>query len=163
MKVLVIGAAGMVGRKLVAALLAAGEVGGRPIASLALADVVAPTAPPATIPVTTSAVDLSAPGAADQLVADRPDLIFHLAAIVSGEAEADFEKGYRINLDGTRYLLEAIRLAGQSGPYRPRLVFTSSIAVFGEPLPPVMGDTPEHTPLTSYGTQKAIGGFLLAG
>jgi nucleoside-diphosphate-sugar epimerase len=162
MKVLVIGAAGMVGRKLVAALLAAGHVDGQAITSLALADVVAPEAPAASIPVTTSAVDLSVPEVSGELIADRPDLIFHLAAIVSGEAEADFEKGYRINLDGTRYLLEAIRHAGQAARYRPRLVFTSSIAVFGEPLPEVIGDTHHHTPLTSYGTQKAICELLLS-
>ncbi|MCR6671778.1 D-erythronate dehydrogenase [Devosia ginsengisoli] len=162
MKVLVIGAAGMVGRKLVAALLAAGQVGGQPIGQLTLADVVAPVPPASTIPITALAVDLSAPQVAEQLVAERPDLIFHLAAIVSGEAEADFEKGYRINLDGTRHLLEAIRLAGQGAPYRPRLVFTSSIAVFGEPLPEIIGDTHHHTPLTSYGTQKAICELLLA-
>lgn len=162
MKVLVIGAAGMVGRKLVAALLADGHVGGRAVESLTLADVVVPDAPATSIPVTTAAVDLSVPDVAGRLIADRPDLIFHLAAIVSGEAEADFEKGYRINLDGTRYLLEAIRLTGQAAQYRPRLVFTSSIAVFGEPLPEVIGDTHEHTPLTSYGTQKAICELLLA-
>lgn len=162
MKVLVIGAAGMVGRKLVAALLAAGQVGGQSITSLTLADVVAPEVPAASIPVAAAAVDLSMPEVSTQLVADRPDLIFHLAAIVSGEAEADFEKGYRINLDGTRHLLEAIRLAGQGAPYRPRLVFTSSIAVFGEPLPEVIGDTHHHTPLTSYGTQKAICELLLS-
>lgn len=162
MKVLVIGAAGMVGRKLVTAMLAAGQVGGKAISSLVLADIVAPEIPEAGIAVTTAAADLSAPGVAEKLIADRPDLIFHLAAIVSGEAEADFEKGYRINLDGTRYLLEAIRLAGQAVPYKPRLVFTSSIAVFGEPLPEVIGDTHHHTPLTSYGTQKAICELLLS-
>lgn len=162
MKVLVIGAAGMVGRKLVAALLAAGEVAGQAISGLDLADVVMPEAPVASIPVTAMAADLSQAEAAVGLIAARPDLIFHLAAIVSGEAEADFEKGYRINLDGTRHLLEAIRMAGQGAPYRPRLVFTSSIAVFGEPLPPVIGDSHEHTPLTSYGTQKAICELLLA-
>lgn len=160
MKVLVIGAAGMVGRKLVAALLASGKVGEQPITALALADVVAPVAPASFLPITTAAVDLSSPDVAGALVADRPDLIFHLAAIVSGEAEADFEKGYRINLDGTRYLLEAVRKVG--APYRPRLVFTSSIAVFGEPLPEIIGDTQHHTPLTSYGTQKAICELLLA-
>ncbi len=160
MKVLVIGAAGMVGRKLVAALLAAGQVGGTPVSGMTLVDVAEPGPAAANVPLTTLAADLSEPGVADGLVADRPDLIFHLAAIVSGEAEADFDKGYRINLDGTRQLFEAIRSIG--GGYRPRLVFTSSIAVFGEPLPPVIGDTQEHTPLTSYGTQKAIGELLLA-
>ena len=84
----------------------------------------------------------------------RPDVIFHLAAIVSGEAEADFEKGYRVNLDGTRALLEAVRKIGDG--YRPRLVFTSSIAVFGAPFPDAIYDEFFTTPLTSYGTQKAI-------
>jgi nucleoside-diphosphate-sugar epimerase len=162
MKILVIGAAGMVGRKLTAALIAAGQVGGREIAGLDLADIVAPETPDAVIPVTSHAIDLSAPHAAEKLIAGRPDLIFHLAAIVSGEAEADFEKGYRINLDGTRHLLEAIRLASAEKPYAPRLVFTSSIAVFGEPLPSEIPDAFPLTPLTSYGTQKAIGELLLA-
>jgi nucleoside-diphosphate-sugar epimerase len=104
--------------------------------------------------------DLSAPGEAEKLVAARPDLIFHLAAIVSGEAEADFEKGYRINLDGTRRLFEAVRKVGNG--YKPRLVFTSSIAVFGSPFPPAIGDEFLNAPLTSYGTQKAIGELLLS-
>jgi nucleoside-diphosphate-sugar epimerase len=104
--------------------------------------------------------DLSAPDEAENLVALRPDLIFHLAAIVSGEAEADFEKGYRINLDGTRYLFEAIRKA--AGDYKPKVVFTSSIAVFGAPFPEAIPDDYFNTPLTSYGTQKAICELLLA-
>ena len=87
-------------------------------------------------------------------------MIIHLAAIVSGEAEADFEKGYRINLDGTQRLFEAIRKVGDG--YKPKLVFTSSIAVFGAPFPEKIGDEFFHTPLTSYGTQKAIGELLLA-
>ncbi len=162
MKVLVIGAAGMVGRKLTSALLKAGQVGGQEITDLVMADIVAAERPVTDILVTSHAVDLSAPETAAKLIALRPDLIFHLAAIVSGEAEADFEKGYRINLDGTQYLLEAIRLAGLKTPYRPRLVFTSSIAVFGEPLPADIPDEFPLTPLTSYGTQKAIGELLLA-
>ena len=88
-------------------------------------------------------------------------MIFHLAAIVSGEAEADFEKGYRINMDGMRYLLEAIRLEGMREAYKPRLVFTSSIAVFGAPFPDAIADEFFTTPLTSYGTQKAICELLL--
>ena len=160
MKVLVIGAAGMVGRKLTAALLDAGRLGSQAITGLILADIVAPDMPAAGFPIEAIATDLSIAGAAEQLVAARPDLIFHLAAIVSGEAEADFEKGYRINLDGTRLLFEAIRRVG--GGYCPRLVFTSSIAVFGQPFPAVISDTHHHTPLTSYGTQKAICELLLA-
>lgn len=162
MKVLVIGAAGMVGRKLTSALVKARQVGGQEITDLVLADIIAAERPATDIPVSSLAVDLSAPETAATLIALRPDLIFHLAAIVSGEAEADFEKGYRINLDGTQHLLEAIRRAGLKTPYRPRLVFTSSIAVFGEPLPADIPDEFPLTPLTSYGTQKAIGELLLA-
>jgi nucleoside-diphosphate-sugar epimerase len=112
--------------------------------------------------------DLSRPGEAEKLLAKRPDLIFHLAAIVSGEAEADFEKGYRVNLDGTRLLFEAIRKeggkagGGGAGSYRPKVVFTSSIAVFGAPFPDAIGDEFLNAPLTSYGTQKAIGELLLS-
>jgi nucleoside-diphosphate-sugar epimerase len=163
MHVLVIGAAGMVGRKLVEALVAKGEINGKLAERLTLVDIVEPTAPARFAGKTkTVAADLSEEGVATALVAERPDLIFHLAAIVSGEAEADFEKGYRVNLDGTRALFEAIRLEGRKALYKPKLVFTSSIAVFGEPLPAVIGDTHHHTPLTSYGTQKAIGELLLA-
>ena len=94
------------------------------------------------------------------LVASKPDVIFHLAAIVSGEAEVDFEKGYAINLDGTRYLLEAIRAHGAD--YVPRLVFTSSIAVFGAPFPEKIGDEFLTAPLTSYGAQKAMGELMVS-
>jgi nucleoside-diphosphate-sugar epimerase len=90
----------------------------------------------------------------------RPDVIFHLAAVVSAEAELDFEKGMRINLDGSRALFDAVRSVGDS--YRPRLVFTSSIAVFGAPFPDAIGDDFHLTPLTSYGTQKAAVELLLA-
>ncbi|MGJ7041626.1 nucleoside-diphosphate-sugar epimerase [Shinella sp. BE166] len=162
MHILIIGAAGMVGRKLVNALLRAGTVAGSPIRRLTLADIVAPETPDFDGEVEAVATDLAHDGAAAALIASRPDIIFHLAAIVSGEAEADFEKGYRVNLGGTHSLFEAIRRAGLERPYRPRVVFTSSIAVFGEPLPAVIGDTQCLTPLTSYGTQKAIDELLLA-
>ncbi len=163
MHVLIIGAAGMIGRKLVSRLVADGGVGGREIAAMTLVDVIAPDAPPGFKGrVATDTLDLSAPGGAARSIAGRPDLIFHLAAIVSGEAEADFEKGYRINLDGTRALFEAIRHEGARQPYAPRVVFTSSIAVFGAPFPDAIGDEFFTTPLTSYGTQKAIDELLLA-
>lgn len=166
MNILIIGAAGMIGRKLVAALAAKGEIGGRPISRMILADVVPPTTPETMIEIESVLADLSDPGSAEALVSSRPDVIFHLAAIVSGEAEADFEKGYRINLDGTRHLFEAIRNVSASAPakagYRPRVVFSSSVAVFGQPLPDVIGEDQSLTPHTSYGTQKAIGELLLA-
>jgi nucleoside-diphosphate-sugar epimerase len=162
MNILIIGAAGMLGRKLIHALIAKGTVVDRPIRRLVLADITAPERPDFNGEIETIAADLSLPGTAEQLIASRPDLICHLAAIVSGEAEADFEKGYRVNLDGTRALFEAIRIAGQTDAYCPKVVFTSSIVVFGEPLPDVIGDDHCLTPLTSYGTQKAIGELLLA-
>ena len=161
MEVLIIGAAGMVGRKLVERLARDKALIGKSIDKLTLVDVVAPSQPAGFAgKVETFAADLSASGKAEAMIAGRPDVIFHLAAIVSGEAEADFEKGYRINLDGTRALLEAIRKAG--GGYHPKLVFTSSAAVFGAPFPEEIHDEFHLTPLTSYGTQKAIGELLLA-
>ena len=161
MHILVLGAAGMVGRKLVERLLRDGRLGTSDITRMTLHDVVAPKRPEkAGFPVETMAGDFALPGVAEKLIAGRPDVIFHLAAIVSGEAELDFDKGYRINLDGTRMLFDAIRLVG--GGYKPRVVFTSSIAVFGAPFPDAIGDEFFNTPLLSYGTQKAIGELLLA-
>jgi D-erythronate 2-dehydrogenase len=161
MKIAVIGAAGMLGTGLIRRLAQLGEIGGHEIASLSRHDAVLSGPPPASFfPIETHITDLSSPGVADAVIASRPDLIFHLAAIVSGEAEADFDKGYRVNMDGTRHLLEAIRLAG--GFYCPRLIFTSSIAVFGSPFPEVIGDEFLSAPLTSYGTQKAICELLIS-
>jgi D-erythronate 2-dehydrogenase len=160
MHVLILGAAGMIGRKLTARLVADGNVGGRGIERLTLVDVVAPAQPAGAAGLAESiATDLTAPGAPERLVDRRPELIFHLAAVVSAEAEADFDKGYRVNLDGTRALLDAVRAAGG---YRPRLVFTSSIAVYGPPMADPVPEDFQEAPLTSYGTQKAIGELLLA-
>ncbi len=160
MKILVIGAAGMLGQKLIQRLSRA-DCSLKPDAVLRHDVVLSPPPPEVTgMSVETFIGDLSFPGEAEKLVAARPDLIFHLAAIVSGEAEADFEKGYAVNLDGTRNLLEAIRKIGP--PYCPRLVFTSSIAVFGSPFPEAIGDEFLTAPLTSYGTQKAICELLIS-
>lgn len=158
MRILILGGAGMVGRRLVEALVANGELGGRKIDAIHSFDVVeGGVSSPL---VSTSAGDIADAGTISSLVAARPDVIFHLASIVSGEAEVEFEKGYRINLAGMQNLLEAIRLA--SDEYRPRLVFTSSIAVFGAPFEEPIRDTFLHAPLTSYGTQKAICELLLS-
>jgi nucleoside-diphosphate-sugar epimerase len=163
MHVMILGAAGMIGRKLGEKLAATGRLGESAVTALTLVDVVEPEAPAGfTGKTVCTAADLSAPGVAAKAVAARADVIFHLAAIVSGEAEADFDKGYRINLDGTRLLFEAVRQEGLKSAYRPRLVFASSIAVFGAPFPELIGDEYFTTPLTSYGTQKAIGELLLA-
>ena len=161
MHILITGAAGMIGRKLTERLVIDRAIGGQPIEKLTLIDIVAPTRPVGfSDHVKTRAADLAAPGVAEKAVSERPDLIFHLAGVVSGEAETDFEKGYHVNLDGTRALLEAVRLAG--GGYKPKLIFTSSIAVFGAPFPDAIPDDFHLTPLTSYGTQKAISELLLA-
>jgi nucleoside-diphosphate-sugar epimerase len=161
MHVLITGAAGMIGRKLTVRLIGAGRLNRQPISKLTLIDLTIPRRPesPATI-VTAIGADIADPAAAGDAIGDRPDIIFHLAAIVSGEAELDFDKGTRVNLDGSRALLDAIRAAGDG--YRPRLVFASSIAVFGAPFPDAISDDFHLTPLTSYGTQKAVIELLLA-
>jgi nucleoside-diphosphate-sugar epimerase len=156
MQALIIGAAGMIGGRLAASLARDPEPG---LEALTLVDVVEPAAPAGAVPVTTGVLDLTDPAAVARRVAARPDVIVHLAAVVSGEAEADFEKGYAVNFDGARALFEAIR--AQPG-YRPRVIFASSIAVYGTPFPEPIPDDFHLTPLTSYGTQKAMSELLLA-
>jgi nucleoside-diphosphate-sugar epimerase len=159
--VLITGAAGMIGRKLTDRLAQDGSLHGKPVERFTLLDIVPPAKPAQfTGLVETIAADLSQPAEAGRVIGARPDAIFHLAGVVSGEAELDFEKGYRVNLDGTRALLEAIRTAGDG--YKPKVIYTSSIAVFGAPFLPSISDDFHLTPLTSYGTQKAMGELLLA-
>jgi nucleoside-diphosphate-sugar epimerase len=161
MHILITGAAGMIGHKLTERLIIDRALGDKPIERLTLLDIVAPVRPAGfSDHVKARAADLAEPGVAEKAIAERPEVIFHLAGVVSGEAETDFEKGYRVNLDGTRALLEAVRLAGDG--YRPKVVFTSSIAVFGAPFPEAIADDFHLTPLTSYGTQKAMCELLLA-
>lgn len=165
MKILIVGAAGMIGRKLVDRLVRDGAIAGTKITQADLVDIVAPSAPPgAPFATTAAAVDIAAAYVAPKLIAPEPDVIFLLASIVSGEAESDFDKGYAINLDGTRGIFEAIRQRHlrTDGRYRPRVLFTSSIAVFGAPFPAAIDDEYFSTPLTSYGTQKAICELLLS-
>jgi D-erythronate 2-dehydrogenase len=161
MHVLITGAAGMIGRKLATRLAADGALSGRTIEKLTLLDIGAPPAPQTIATrIESVAADIADASAARAAVAGRPETIFHLAAVVSGEAELDFDKGVRVNFDGSRALFEAIRAAGEG--YRPRLVFASSIAVFGAPLPDIIPDDLALTPLTSYGTQKAMVELMLA-
>jgi D-erythronate 2-dehydrogenase len=160
MRILVIGGGGMLGHKLITRLAHENKLGSSAIGKILRHDIVVPPPPPnSTFDIETHVSDLSNMGASEKLIAERPDVIFHLAAIVSGEAETNFEKGYRINLDATRYLLDAIRVQKD---YRPKLIFTSSIAVFGAPFPEAIDDAYFTTPLTSYGTQKAISELLIA-
>ncbi len=161
MRVLVIGAAGMLGRKLVQRLASDPRLGAEPISEMLLVDVVPVRSVEAgEVGIESRVADIAEPGVGEDLLSGLPDVIFDLAAVVSGEAEADFEKGYRVNLDATRRLFDAARSSIRR--YRPRLVFCSSIAVFGPPFPDVIGDEHATTPATSYGTQKAIAELLLS-
>jgi nucleoside-diphosphate-sugar epimerase len=161
MHILITGAAGMIGRKLTTRLVEDGALHGKPIEKLTLIDMHAPDRPDRfSGSVETIAADVADLAAMAAAVGKRPDVVFHLAAVVSAEAELDFDKGTRINLDGSRALLESVRAAGDG--YHPRLVFTSSIAVFGAPFPDAIADDFHLTPLTSYGTQKAVIELLLA-
>jgi nucleoside-diphosphate-sugar epimerase len=146
----------MVGGKLAERLARDGAIGDEPVSQLTLVDVVEAGSVEAPFPVERRVADVGAVAA--ELVADRPDVVFHLAAVVSGHAETDPDAGYLVNVDGTRALFDAIRDAS----YGPRVVFSSSIAVFGPPFPDVIGDDQAPTPRTSYGTQKAIGELLLS-
>ncbi len=162
MHILILGAGGMIGRKLAARIAADGRLNGQPVTKLTLADIAAPPVP-APIPafaarVEAVAADMADPGVPAALVSGRPDVIFLLAAIVSGEAEADFNKGYAVNLDATRAIFDAIRLTPD---YCPRLVFTSSLAAFGPPFPDPIPDDFHAVPATSYGTQKVMAELLL--
>ena len=156
MRVLITGGTGMLGRKLTGRLLERGRLRGERIDAIDLVDLV--KAPIKSELCTAHVADLSGPGEAEALVALGPDVVFHLAAVVSAEAEADFDKGMAVNLDGTRQLFDAIR----HSPTTPRVVYASSIAVFGAPFPDPIPDDFHPTPLTSYGTQKLIGEALLA-
>jgi nucleoside-diphosphate-sugar epimerase len=157
MNIVITGGAGFLGQRLARRLLQRGEVGGRPIARIVLVD-------QAASPdfgdgrVQTVVCDVADPEAMGAVIGPDVDLVFHLAAVVSGAAEADFDLGMRINLDASRGLLALCRAAGA----RPRVVFTSSVAVYGGALPPVVTDDTPLNPRSSYGTQKAIAELLLA-
>jgi nucleoside-diphosphate-sugar epimerase len=163
MRILVTGAGGMIGRKLVERLAKDGTLGGKAITAMTLVDVV-DSPIPAGAPKESKALvtDFSERGVATTLMQERPDVIFHLAAIVSGDAEANFEKGYKINFNGSWALFEAIRLEAQQSPYKPRFVFASTLAVYGPPFPDNIPDDFALTPTTSYGVQKAMTELMLA-
>ncbi len=163
MKVLIIGGAGMVGQKL-ANRIAGGGLADVHVDKLVLYDLVDAEKPHAAFPVETMSGNFGDPAEAVRLAELKADLIFHLAAIVSGEAETDFDKGWDINARGSWYLLEALRTKQEQdgGSYRPKLVFTSSIAVFGSPYPEKIGDEFLSAPQSSYGAQKAVTELLVS-
>jgi nucleoside-diphosphate-sugar epimerase len=152
MKIAITGGGGFLGRRLARALLGEGSV-----ERLLLADVAPIPGLPDDGRLDLKTCDLSDPQGAAAVV-DGADVIYHLAAVVSGQAEAEFDVGMRVNLDATRGLLEAARSAGRC----PRLIFTSSLAVFGPPMPDVITDDTAVHPRSSYGTQKAISELLVA-
>lgn len=162
MTILITGGAGFLGQRLARRLLQRGAIVSaddgvsRTIERIVLVDQ-APAPDFGDRRVRSVAADISDPKALQPLVTPDVDLVFHLAAVVSGAAEADFDLGMRINLDASRLLLDLCRAAG----HRPLVVFTSSVAVYGGALPPVVADDTVLHPRSSYGTQKAIGELLL--
>ncbi|AZG14587.1 MULTISPECIES: D-erythronate dehydrogenase [Cupriavidus] len=160
MNVLITGGAGFLGLQLARLLLKRGSLNldGRAVSidRLTLLDVVAPQIDDARVRVVTG--DLSDPAVLAQAIDRDTGAIFHLAAVVSGQAEADFDLGMRVNLDASRALLETCRQLG----HVPRVVFTSSVAVYGGKLPAVVQDDTALNPQSSYGAQKAIGELLLS-
>jgi nucleoside-diphosphate-sugar epimerase len=153
MQIIITGGGGFLGQRLARALIES-EL---KFDELALADVVAPTAPGDDKRVRCVQIDLTDPGAAKSLVSSRTGIIFHLAAIVSSHAEKDFDLGWRVNLDATRHLLEACRQT----KHGIRFVFASSLAVYGGTLPTLVDDLTAVMPRSSYGAQKAMGELLV--
>ena len=163
MNILITGGGGFLGQRVARELLARGEtvnaMGQRgPIKRITLMDISEPANRVVDPRVNFISGEVSNHGAIAEALGMETDGVFHLAAVVSGQAESDFELGMRVNLDGTRVVLEACRKAGN----RPRLLFASSIAVFGTPLPEVITDSTTPTPQASYGVQKLIGEWLVA-
>ncbi len=165
MKLLITGGGGFVGARLARALLARGTLAGQAISQLVLTDL----APPPADLVADARVQARTGTLVSQTDALREepfDGVFHLASAVSGECEADFELGLRSNLDSTRALLDALRFNVNAGGKPARVVFSSSVAVFGPdpavPMPKVVADDTLPAPQTSYGTQKLICEHLVA-
>jgi nucleoside-diphosphate-sugar epimerase len=151
MKILITGGGGFIGSRLAAALQARD-----PRARITLLDVA--VAPALASRFESLVGDVASPAVLDKALGGDTDSVFHLAAVVSGGAEADFDLGYRVNFDGTKNLLEACRKLARP----PRFVYASSVAAFGGVLPDVLDDSTTPAPQTSYGTQKVIGEYLVA-
>ena len=153
MRVVITGGCGFLGRRVALQLLRRDDVD-----ELVLFDNAPPALPlPEDKRVTLVTGDIAERAAVPRVISAGTDAVFHLAAVVSGQAEADTDLGYRVNLDGTRAILDACRALGTC----PRVVFASSLAVYGGALPPAVGDGTPLTPQTSYGAQKAIGELLV--
>ena len=161
MKIVITGGAGFLGQRLAARLLERGEAVDsegktRDISELVLFDI-APEVPLADPRLSYISGDIANPETVRALIDEKTSSIFHLAAVVSAQAEEDFDLGYRINLDGTRQVLEAARAL----PHLPKVIFTSSIATYGGTLPDVVTDETAQLPQTSYGCAKVMGEYLV--
>lgn len=157
MNILIIGGGGVIGQKLAASLAKRGELRGKAITKMTLADVVDPLSIEAGFEVETMRCDIADPSSVASMVTGDTDVIYLLAAIVSAHAEEDFEAGWQINMIGTLNVLERARTLGT----KPVVVFTSSIAVYGGEVPDPIIDHSFLNPQTSYGAQKAVGELLI--
>lgn len=157
MKILILGAAGVIGQKLARALARRGELRGAAIDSMVLADVVEPSPFDTPVALDCMTCDISDPAAVARAIDADTDVIFLLAAVVSSHAEAVLDDGLNINMMGTFHVLQRCRALETC----PVVVFTSSAAVYGGDVPDPITDDSFLNPQTSYGTQKAIGELLL--
>lgn len=157
MKVLITGGGGFIGQKIARKLAAEPIIRDQVISSMVLADIVEPPAIDAAFPIICMAGDISDVDSVAKMFTDTPDVVFHLAAIVSADAEANFDKGMAVNLFGTYHILEAARHQGNA----PIVVYASSCAAHGGDAPEIVVDNIELNPQGSYGTQKAIGEKLV--
>lgn len=160
MQVSILGAGGFLGRKLAARLAADGTLAGQRLSGLTLFDLVAPPVPPAHFPVTTLTGDIAA--LPEQAIPDGTTVVFDLAAVVSAQAEADYDLGRRVNLGGTHAVIDACRRLPGAGKHPPRVVFTSSVASFSGSQASVLCDDARQIPASSYGAQKAAAELILA-
>ena len=162
MKIVITGGGGFIGSKLAKALLARGTLGAAKIARLTLVDQAFPAGLPEDPRLAALAGDISDAKVAERAIPADTTSIFHLAAVVSGAAEADFDLGMRVNLQGMRNVLDQARRICDAAARPPRLVFASSVAAFGGDLPKVLDDSTRPAPQTSYGSQKVIGEYLVS-
>ncbi|KAA0012845.1 NAD-dependent epimerase/dehydratase family protein [Billgrantia pellis] len=159
MHILITGAAGFLGQRLVVRLLERGELRGHTIRRLTLVDQIeAPSPDSDSVDILRLALDVAEPGALDDVLDARPHVVYHLAAVVSSAAEADLDLGMEVNFDATRTLLEGCRARGLAST---RLVMASSVAAYGGDLPAVLDDMTALQPQSSYGTQKAMCELLI--
>jgi nucleoside-diphosphate-sugar epimerase len=160
MKISILGGGGFLGRRIAARLAKDGALGARAVAALTLFDIAAPPKPEALFPVTSIAGDIAdLPEAA---IPAGTDIVFHLAAVVSAQAEADYDLGRRVNLRGTDAVIDRCRALVSAGGKPPRVVFTSSVASFSAGQDSVLPDNTRQVPGNSYGAQKAAAELILA-